>query len=63
MLAQVVDEFDGAYVKFKEARAEENALDAVRAEESVARAYLHRASNMDGYEMGTANDPDEEEEE
>ena len=34
-----------------------------RTEESAARARLQRARNMAGYVTGTANDPEEEEEE
>ena len=63
VLSQGDDKFDGADEEFEEARVEENALDAGRAEESVARARSQRARNMARYVMGTVNDPKEEEEE
>ena len=62
-LAQGDDKFDGADDEFEEARAEENAFDKTRAEESAARERSQRAMNMAGYATGTANDPEEEEEE
>ena len=57
------DEFDGADDKFKEASAEENAFDGARAEESAERARSHRAGNLAGYAVGTANEPKEDKEE
>ena len=62
-LSQEDDKFDGAGEEFEESRAEENAFDAVCAEERAARAHLQMARNMDGYATGTANDPEEGEEE
>ena len=62
-LSQGDDEFNGADDEFKEARAEENAFHAARAEDSAERSRSQRAGNMDGYEMGTAKNPKEEEEE
>ena len=62
-LSQGDDEFGGAENEFEEARAEDNVFDAVRAEESAARACSQRAGNMAGYATGTANNPKEEEEE
>ena len=56
------NEFDGADEKFKEARAEYNAFNTARAEESAMRARLQRARNMAGYATGIANDPKKEEE-
>ena len=61
-LPQGDGKFDGADEKFEEARAEENAFDAGRAEESTARSHLQRAGNMAGCATVTANDPKEEEE-
>ena len=57
------DEFDGADNKFKEASAEENAFDGACAEESAERARSHRAGNLAGYAVGTANEPKEDKEE
>ena len=62
-LSQCNDEFDRADDEFGESRAEENTFDAAHAEESAARAYLQRETNMAGYETGTENKPEEEEEE
>ena len=62
-LSQGDNEFDGADNKFKEACAEENAFDTVRAEESATREHSWRARNMSGYATGTMNEPKEEEEE
>ena len=61
-LPQGDGKFDGADEKFEEARAEENAFDAGRAEESTARSHLQRAGNMAGCATVTANNPKEEEE-
>ena len=63
VLSQGDDKFDGADEEFEEARLEENALDAGRSEESVAKARSQRARTMARYVMGTVNDPTEEEEE
>ena len=62
-LSQGEDEFDGADKKFEEARVEENEFDTAGAEESAAREHSQRASNMAGYATGTANEPEEDEEE
>ena len=56
-LPQGDEELDGADDELEEARTEDNAFDAARAEESAARARLQRAGNMDGYATGTANEP------
>ena len=60
-LSQGDEKFDGADEEFEESRAEENAFDVARAEESTARARSQRARNMVGYATGTANEPEEEE--
>ena len=62
-LSQGDEEFDGAGNKFDEARAKENVFDALRAEESAARARLQRAGNMAGYVTGTVKEHKDEEEE
>ena len=55
------DEFNGADGEFEEECAEENEFDAARAEERAARERSQRAGNLDGYAMGTADDPKEDE--
>ena len=62
-MSQGDEELYGADEEFEEARTEENAFDAERAEDIAARARSQRAGNMAGYVTGTANDPEEEEEE
>ena len=62
-ISQGNDEFDGADKEFEEACAEDFAFDRARTEESAARSRLQRARNMDRYATGTANDPEEEDEE
>ena len=62
-ISQGDDKSDGADDNFKEARAEENAFDRARAEESAARARLQSARSMAGYVTVKTKDPEEEEEE
>ena len=56
------DEFYGADNKFEESRAEENAFNAIRTEESAARERLQRAGNLSGHATGTENKPEEDKE-
>ena len=62
-ILQINDKFDGADDEFEEARVEENAFDAARAVESMARARSQRAGNLAGNATGTAKDPKKDEEE
>ena len=55
------DKFVGADDEFEAARAEKNAFDVARAEESTSRVRLQRAGNMVGHAMGTANERKEDE--
>ena len=57
------DEFDRADDKLEEARVEENAFDAARGEEITVRARSQMAGNLPGYATGTANKPEEDDEE
>ena len=56
------DEFYGADNKFEESRAEENAFNAIRTEESAARERLQRAGILSGHATGTENKPEEDKE-
>ena len=62
-LSQGNEEFDGAEDKFEEARTEENTFYRAHTEESAARVYSQRASNMSGYVTVTSKNTEEEEEE
>ena len=57
------NKFNGSDEKIEEARAEENALYSSSAEDSSAMACSQRARNLGGYAIGTANKPEEDEEE
>ena len=57
------NEFDRGENEIEEAHAEEIAFNRARAEERAVRARSQKARSMSGYKTGTANDPEEEEEE